>query len=172
MYEYCEKPTYKWVLIINLTLFRMSFFGAAHELGGGGVAKSPSPYLKSVIDILQWWSLAQLYLTLKGCKKYANLVTHLLSSADISNFSPEISRFCYIKKYMYRLHFDTLFLILLTFLESLKISLIKKVTILMVSAKWLPQAFLKKGLEIKVMTSWFMSMTSPTKFYHVIQVIL
>ena len=147
-------------------------FRGCSRIGGWGVAKSPSPYLKSVIDILQWWSLAQLYLTLKGCKKYANLVTHLLSSADISNFSPEISRFCYIKKYMYRLHFDTLFLILLTFLESLKISLIKKVTILMVSAKWLPQAFLKKGLEIKVMTSWFMLMTSPTKFYHVIQVIL
>ena len=80
-------------------------------------------------------------------------MTHPMSPADINNFSSEISRFCYIKKYMYRLHFDTLFLILLTFLESLKISLIKKVTILMVSAKWLPQAFLKKGLEIKVMTS-------------------
>ena len=53
-------------------------------------------------------------------------VTHPLSSADISNFSTEISKFCYIKKYMYRLQFDAKFLILLTFLESLKIVLTKK----------------------------------------------
>ena len=118
-------------------------FRGCSRIGGWGVAKSPSPYLKSVIDILQWWSLAQLYLTLKGCKKYANLVTHLLSSADISNFSPEISRFCYIKKYMYRLHFDTKFLILLTFLESLKIVLIKKVITLMMSAKMATPGLLK-----------------------------
>ena len=30
-----------------------------------------------------------------------------LSSADISIFSPEISKFCYIKKYRYRLYFGT-----------------------------------------------------------------
>ena len=30
--------------------------------------------------------------------------THL---ADIGMFSLEINRFCYIKKYRYRLHFDT-----------------------------------------------------------------
>ena len=33
--------------------------------------------------------------------------THSLSSADISIFSQEISIFCYIKKYRYRLHFNT-----------------------------------------------------------------
>ena len=31
-----------------------------------------------------------------------NHVTHPLSSADISIFSPESSKFCYIKKYNYR----------------------------------------------------------------------
>ena len=36
-----------------------------------------------------------------------NHVAHPFSSADISNFSPEISKFSYIKKYMYRLQFDT-----------------------------------------------------------------
>ena len=41
-----------------------------------------------------------------------NHVTHPLSSADISNFSPEISKFCYIKKYMYRVHFDTKLLLI------------------------------------------------------------
>ena len=72
-----------------------------------------------------------------------NHETHPLSSADMSNFSPEISKFCYIKKYMYRLHFDTKFLILLAFLESLKIVLIKKVTILMMPAKMATPGLLK-----------------------------
>ena len=72
-----------------------------------------------------------------------NHVAQPLTSADISNFSPEISKFLYIKKYMHRLHFDTRFLILLTFLESLNIVLIEKVKILMKSAKMAIPAFLK-----------------------------
>ena len=36
-----------------------------------------------------------------------NHVTHPLSSANISVFSPEISKFRYIKKYRYSLHSDT-----------------------------------------------------------------
>ena len=67
--------------------------------------------------------------------KYINHVTHPLSSADISIFSQEISKFCYIKKYRYRLYFDTLLLILLTFLKFLKIFVINMVTILKTSAK-------------------------------------
>ena len=43
-----------------ITLFRMGIFGAAHGWGGG--QKGP-PTLKSVTHILQWWDLAQLYLT-------------------------------------------------------------------------------------------------------------
>ena len=72
-----------------------------------------------------------------------NHVTHPMSPADISNFSPEIRKFCYIKKYMYRLHFDTKFLIILAFLESLRIVLIKKVTSLMMSAKMATPGLLK-----------------------------
>ena len=64
-----------------------------------------------------------------------NQVTHPVSYTDISIFSPEISKFFYIKKYRYRLYFDTHFLILLTFIESLKIVLINMVRILMMSAK-------------------------------------
>ena len=44
---------------------------------------------------------------------------------------------------MYRLHFDTKFLICLTFLESLKIALLKKVKILMMSAKIATPGLLK-----------------------------
>ena len=59
-----------------------------------------------------------------------NSITHPLSSADISIFLPEISRFCCVKKYRYRLAFDAWFLILLTFLGSLIIFLINVVTTL------------------------------------------
>ena len=72
-----------------------------------------------------------------------NHVTHPMIPADTSNFSPDISKFCYISKYMYRIHFDTKFLILLSFLESLKIVLIKKVTILMMSTKLATSGVLK-----------------------------
>ena len=44
-------------------------------------------------------------------------MTHPLSFADISIFSTEINKFCYIKKYRHRLHFGTQFLVLLTFFE-------------------------------------------------------
>ena len=53
-------------------------------------------------------------------------VTQPMSPTDIISFSLKISKFGYIKKYKYRLYFDTRFLILLIFLESLKIVLIKK----------------------------------------------
>ena len=57
---------------------------------------------------------------------------------------------------MHRLHFDTRFLILLTFLESLNIVLIEKVKILMKSAKMAIPAFLKikvfwnKGYDVMI----------------------
>ena len=48
---------------------------------------------------------------------------------------------------MYRLHFDTKFIILLTFIESLKIVLIKKVIILMMSEKMATPGLLRiKGI--------------------------
>ena len=82
-----------------------------------------------------------------------DFVTHLLRSADISNFSPEICKFRYMKQHMYRLHFDTKFLIFLTFLESLKVVLIKKLQFCGCHQKLLTQAFLKKFFEIKVRPS-------------------
>ena len=70
-------------------------------------------------------------------------MTHPLSSADISIFIPEISKVCYIKKYRYRLDFDTYFLIHLTFPGSLTIVLINVVTILMMYAKMATLSLLK-----------------------------
>ena len=51
------------------------------------------------------------------------------------HFSPKIHSGCYIKRYGYILHFNTLFLILLTFFEFSKVVLTNIVIILMVSAK-------------------------------------
>ena len=144
----------------------MGLFRAAYGWEGKGAKKPPS--LKSVTYVLQEWNLAQLYFTWRRSKKYVNHVTHPLSSADFRIFLLEISKFCYFKKYRYRLYFDTLFLIFLTFFESWKIFLINMFIILMMSAKMATLGLLKK----KVMTSWFLSMTSSTQIYHVTQIIL
>ena len=72
-----------------------------------------------------------------------NHVIHPLSSAYISIFSSEISKFCDIKKYRYRVHFGTKFLILWTFLEPVKIFVINLVIILMKSAKMVTPALFK-----------------------------
>ena len=83
-------------------------------------------------------------------------MTHPLSSAESSIFSMEISEFCCIKKYRCRLHFDTYFLILLTFLEPLKIVFINIVTILMIWAKLATLDLLKiklfwnKGYDVMI----------------------
>ena len=75
-------------------------------------------------------------------------------------FSPEISKFCYIKKYTYRLHFDIKFLIILAFLEPLRIFLIKKVTSLMMPAKMVTPGLLKitvfwnKGYDVIIYCLW------------------
>ena len=76
-------------------------------------------------------------------KIYESRVTPPMSYADVSIFSPVINKFCYVKKYRYRMHFDTLFLFLWTFYESLKIVLINMIKILMVSAKMAFLCFLK-----------------------------
>ena len=44
---------------------------------------------------------------LKKNQKYRNIVRHPLYSADTSIFSPEIRKFSHIKKYRFRLHFNT-----------------------------------------------------------------
>ena len=44
---------------------------------------------------------------LKKIQKCMSNVRHPVNSADCSIFLPKISKFCYIKKYRYRLHFDT-----------------------------------------------------------------
>ena len=83
-----------------LSLIRMGFFGAAHRWW-----ERVAPSLISVTPTMM--KLGTVLPYPKKIKKNLSHVTHPLSSADISSFSPEISKFCYIKKYRYRLHFDT-----------------------------------------------------------------
>ena len=73
--------------------------------GGGEGAKRP-PSLKSVTHILQSYNWAVIPYLRKIQKIYEH-ITHPLTYADTSSFSPEISKFCYIKKDRYRLDFDT-----------------------------------------------------------------
>ena len=76
-------------------------------------------------------------------KSYISHVTHTLDYTNISIFLLEIRKFCYIKKYRHRFHLDTWFIILLTFLESLRVVLINIATILMMSAKIATPGLLK-----------------------------
>ena len=103
----------------------------------GGAKKGPLPKIFNIYPTIT--KLGKVILYLKKIQKINEHVTHTLSSADISFF-------CNIRKCRYRLYFDTYFQILLTFFESLKIVLMKMVTILMMSAKLAT----KVPLKIKV----------------------
>ena len=71
-----------------------------------GGAKSSSP--ENLSHISYKYEIRHNYtLRKKNQKKYMNHVTQPLSSADISIFSLEITKFCYIRKYIYRLEFRT-----------------------------------------------------------------
>ena len=124
---------------LTLSIFRMGVLGAVHGWGVG--AKRP-PLPKICHTYPTMMKLCTVMPYLKNIRKLYH-VTHPMSPANISSFLLEISKFGCIKKHMYRLHFDTKFLILSTFLESLKIVLIKKVILLMMSAKMATPDLLK-----------------------------
>ena len=96
-----------------------------------------------------------------------------MSSADVNIFSAETGDFYYIKKYDYRLHFNTEFLILLTLLESLKVVLVSMVAILIMLAKLATLVFLKikvfgnKGHDVIIYV-----LNVSNKIYLVAQIIL
>ena len=85
------------MLGISLILFRMGFLGL---LTDGGGPKSPLPKICHIYPTKI--KLGTVIPYLNKIQKYMNHVTQPLSSADISIFSQEI-----IKKYRYRLDFDT-----------------------------------------------------------------
>ena len=89
-----------------------TLLGAAHRCGGG--KKSHIFYQDDT-----WHTYT---LTKEDQKIYINQMTYCLRSLDISIFCPEINKCCYIKKWRYRLYFDSLFLVLLTFLSLYRFS--------------------------------------------------
>ena len=56
----------------------MGLFWATH--GWGGDKETPAE--KSVTHILEWWNLAQLYLTKRRFKKYEVMATSILQGFD------------------------------------------------------------------------------------------
>ena len=108
----------------------MGLFGVAH-VGG---PKRP-PLLKICHTYPIMIKLVTVVPYLKKIPKIYKSRDIPLSSADTSILSPEIIKSSYIKKYRYRMHFDKLPLILLSYFESLRIVLINIVIILMMSAK-------------------------------------
>ena len=116
----------------------MRLFGA-HGWGG---QKGPFPKICHAYSTMMKLDAVIPYL--KKIQKHIIHVTHLWSSGDISIFSPEVNNFCYIR---YRLHFNTYFLILLTFFKCLKVHCLSAlVAILMMSAKLVTLGLLKKGI--------------------------
>ena len=117
----------------------MGFFRIAH-----GWRDQKCPPVRKICNTYPTMMKLDTVITyLKKTQKVYESCDTALSYAGISICSPELRKFCYIKKYRYRLHFDTSFLVLLTFLEHLKIVLINMVTILMMSAKLATPDFLK-----------------------------
>ena len=108
----------------------MGIFGATHGWGG---QKVPLPKICHTYPTMT--KLGTVIAYLKKIQKYMDHVTQPLTSADISIFSPEISKFCYIKKYRYRLYFS--------FSWVFKDLLINLVKILMMWAKMTTPGLLK-----------------------------
>ena len=79
----------------------MGLFGDAHGWGAKW-----SSFLKTCHTYPTMIKIGTVMPYPKKIQKIMNYVTHQLSSADISIFSPDFSKFCYIKKDRYRLHFD------------------------------------------------------------------
>ena len=81
----------------------MDFSGTAH--GSGDEKDPPTLNLPHISYITETWYT---YTLPKEDPRNIKISWHtFLSSADVSDFSPEITHFIYIKKCSYRLHFKT-----------------------------------------------------------------
>ena len=126
--------------------------------GGGGRAKRPrSQNLPDTFYKCETWH--SYTLPKEDPKKYMNHVTHSLSSADISIFSVQISKFCYIIKIQIKIAFWYIISNSFNFFWVFKDFLINMVTILMMSAKLATQGLLKiklfwnKGYDVIILDS-------------------
>ena len=81
-------------------------FRGCSRMWGAGQKDPPFPNRWKLANPMDenWYSYT---LPKEDPQKYINHVTYPLSSADIGIFSAKIIKYCYIKKYRYRLQFDT-----------------------------------------------------------------
>ena len=94
---------YYCLSIAEKCLFRMGLFGAVH---GWGQPKSPPsskicPTYPTLMKLMHSYTLPK-----EDPKTHKSCDTYPLSSAETRIFSPQISNFCYTRKYRYRLHFN------------------------------------------------------------------
>ena len=129
----------KTISVIN-PIHNGPFWGCSRMVG-----PRRAPYLKSGTHILQWWNLAQLILPKEDPKSIWITWHSPWVLLRLAFFHCKFSKFGYIKKYRYRLHFDRSFLNILTFFKSLKIALTNMVTILIMSAKMGTLSLLEKN---------------------------
>ena len=90
--EYLRNKSKIFRIMVLLSIFNAIYDGLFRGCSRMGEQKGP-PSLKSATHILQWWNLAQLYLTQRRSKKYMNHVTHSLRSADIIIFHRKSANF-------------------------------------------------------------------------------
>ena len=120
------------LLLLSVNPFQDEHFRGCSRMGEGG-KKAPLPKICH-----RYPAMMKLGTVIPYLKKIQKIYESRDAAPEFclhQHFSLEISKFCYIKKYRNRLHFDTEFLSLLTFLESLNIFLINLLIILMMSAK-------------------------------------
>ena len=106
MYLHGFMESFQMEIVLDLTQFSMNLFSASHEWRVGSGAEKPL-FSKICHISFRIMKLSKVITYLKKIQKNIIHVNYSLSYADITMFSPEISNFCFIKKYRYRLHFNT-----------------------------------------------------------------
>ena len=106
----------KFLTNVNVNLNPVQDGNSGVGVGWVGVMKPPpNPLPKICHTYSTMMKLGIVVPYLKKNKKMYKSRDRPLSSADISIFSAEISKFRHMKKYRYRLHFHAWFLIVLNF---------------------------------------------------------
>ena len=94
---------HNFYFVVNLNPIQDGLFRGCSRIRGA--KRAPLPKIFHTYPTMM--KLGTVIPYLKKIKKNVNHVIHLLSSANMSSFSPGFSKFCYIKKYRYGLHFNT-----------------------------------------------------------------
>ena len=141
----------------NLTLFRMDFFGAAHVWG---TFLTPLPRIRHTNPTMM--KLGTVIPYLKKIQKMYKSRDTPLGFCWHQHFFTGIQQILLHQEIHIKTGFWYIISIFFTFPESLVTLLINMVTILMMSPKITTPGLLK--IKFMVMTSWFLSMTSSTKF--------